>query len=50
MGYDLNKIKTHYASRRYLRQQKMVLRYGELCSLSAKDPESNRDDPRGNWS
>lgn len=27
-GFDLSKINSHYEHRRYLRQQKMVLRYG----------------------
>lgn len=36
-GFDLSKIRSHYESRMQLRQNKMVLRYGELCPLAAKD-------------
>ena len=36
-GFDLSQIDTHYASRRNLRKQRMVLRYGELIVLAAKD-------------
>jgi hypothetical protein len=36
-GFDLSKISTHYAHRRRLRKEKMVLRYGELITLTAKD-------------
>lgn len=38
-GFDLGQIDTHYAHRRQLRKQKMVLRYGELIVLAAKDTE-----------
>lgn len=40
-GFDLSKINTHYMHRRRLRKEKMVLRYGELIMLTAKD-QSNR--------
>lgn len=39
-GFDLSKISTHYAHRRRLRKEKMVLRYGELITLTAKDPNN----------
>ena len=39
LGFDLKKIKSHYESRRALRAEKMVLRYGELCPLLARDQE-----------
>ena len=34
-GFDLSKVDTHYAHRRRLRKEKMVLKYGELIMLSA---------------
>ena len=40
-GFDLSKISSHYSHRRRLRREKMVLRYGELIHLSAKDLENN---------
>ena len=36
-------INTHYQHRRRLRQDKMVLRYGELIYLSAKDNDEKVD-------
>lgn len=41
-GFDLSKIKSHYENRRYLRQSKMVLRYGEMCPLSARSMENKK--------
>jgi hypothetical protein len=38
-GFDLSKIRSHYESRMKLRASKMVLRYGELCPLMAKNEE-----------
>ena len=32
-GFDLHKIQSHYESRRYLRQIKMTLRYGQMCPI-----------------
>ena len=37
LGYDLSQIKSHYKHRRYLRQQMMVLRYGEIFFLAARE-------------
>jgi hypothetical protein len=39
-GFDLSKIKSHYENRRYLRQSKMVLRYGQMCPLVANSLEN----------
>ena len=39
-GYDLSKINTHYEHRRRLRRDKMVLRYGELIPLVARNAQS----------
>ena len=36
-GFDLTKVNSHYMSRRRLRKEKMVLKYGEFIMLSAKD-------------
>mmetsp|Transcript_5356 Transcript_5356/g.8269 ORF Transcript_5356/g.8269 Transcript_5356/m.8269 type:complete len:541 (-) Transcript_5356:1308-2930(-) len=36
-GFDLSKVNSHYQSRRRLRKEKMVLKYGELVMLSARD-------------
>jgi hypothetical protein len=36
-GFDLSKIRSHYESRMKLRASKMVLRYGELCPLVARN-------------
>jgi hypothetical protein len=36
-GFDLSKINSHYIHRRALRREKMVLRYGELIMLTARD-------------
>lgn len=36
-GYDLSKINSHYEHRRRLRRDKMVLRYGELIPLVARN-------------
>lgn len=36
-GFDLSKINTHYIHRRRLRKEKMVLRYGEVVYLCARD-------------
>lgn len=36
LGFDLSKIKSHYINRRFIRQQKMVLRYGQMCPLIAR--------------
>jgi hypothetical protein len=41
-GFDLSKIKSHYENRRYLRQSKMVLRYGEMYPLTARSLEGPR--------
>lgn len=38
-GFDLKKISTHYEHRRRLRREKMVLRYGELVPLVARNDE-----------
>jgi len=35
-GFDLSMINTHYAHRRKLRKEKMVLRYGECIFLKGK--------------
>jgi hypothetical protein len=32
-GFDLSQVNSHYQSRRNLRREKMVLRYGELILL-----------------
>lgn len=37
MGFDLSKIGSHYESRRRLRRDKMVLRYGEFIPLIARN-------------
>lgn len=39
-GFDLSKVDTHYAHRRRLRKEKMVLKYGELIMLSAKNKKN----------
>jgi hypothetical protein len=39
-GFDLSKINSHYMHRRRLRREKMVLRYGELISLTARDTQN----------
>ena len=36
LGFDLQKIASHYESRKRLRRDKMALRYGELVPLLAK--------------
>ena len=41
-GFDLSKIRSHYENRRMIRQSKMVLRYGELSPLIAKN-ETTKD-------
>ena len=41
-GFDLSKIKSHYEHRRMLRRDKMVLRYGELAPLLAKDDKTTK--------
>jgi hypothetical protein len=46
-GFDLSKIKSHYENRRYLRQSKMVLRYGEMYPLTARSFEGPRH--QKNW-
>ena len=38
---DLSKINTHYMHRRRLRKEKMVLRYGEVIFLCARDFDYN---------
>eukprot|EP01022_Parablepharisma_sp_SALTPOND_P008190 TRINITY_DN135350_c2_g1_i1.p1 TRINITY_DN135350_c2_g1~~TRINITY_DN135350_c2_g1_i1.p1 ORF type:complete len:1045 (+),score=80.36 TRINITY_DN135350_c2_g1_i1:2070-5204(+) len=38
-GFDLKKINLHYEHRRKLRQEKAVLRYGQLVMLEAKHSE-----------
>jgi hypothetical protein len=40
-GFDLTKINTHYIHRRRLRKEKMVLRYGEVVYLCARDFDNN---------
>jgi len=40
-GFDLSMINTHYAHRRKLRKEKMVLRYGECIFLTGKDTQNN---------
>jgi len=40
-GFDLSMINTHYAHRRKLRKEKMVLRYGEVIFLTGKDVQNN---------
>ena len=37
----MSKIHTHYSNRRQIRKQKMVLRYGELIMLAARDHDYN---------
>jgi len=37
IGFDLQNINEHYQNRRALRKQKVVLRYGDFVSCSAKD-------------
>lgn len=37
LGFDLSKIGSHYEHRRRLRRDKMVLRYGELIPLVARN-------------
>jgi hypothetical protein len=39
-GFDLSKINSHYMHRRRLRREKMVLRYGELINLTARDQQN----------
>jgi len=39
LGADLKKITTHYEHRRRLRKERMVLRYGELIPLVARDKQ-----------
>jgi len=39
-GFDLSMINTHYAHRRKLRKEKMVLRYGECIFLTGKSVEN----------
>jgi len=38
-GFDLSQVNTHYQHRRALRREKMVLRYGQLIMLTARDSE-----------
>jgi hypothetical protein len=40
-GYDLSQVNTHYTHRRKVRREKMVLRYGELIFLTARDMHNN---------
>jgi hypothetical protein len=40
-GYDLSKIFSHYLHRRHLRRSKMVLRYGEIFYLTARQNENH---------
>ena len=40
-GFDLSQIQSHYLHRRLLRKQKMVLRYGEVFYLTARENENN---------
>jgi hypothetical protein len=40
-GYDLSKIYSHYLHRRHLRKSKMVLRYGEIFYLTARQNENH---------
>ena len=40
LGYDLSQINSHYQHRRLLRSSKMVLRYGEVFYLSARENEN----------
>lgn len=40
-GFDLSQINQHYTYRRMLRREKMVLRYGNVIHLSAKDADGN---------
>lgn len=39
-GFDLSKVNTHYMHRRRLRREKMVLRYGEMIMLAARDAKN----------
>lgn len=39
-AYDLSQVRSHYESRMQLRANKMVLRYGELCPLAARNEET----------
>ena len=41
IGFDLQNINEHYQHRRALRKQRVVLRYGEFVSCSAKDQKNN---------
>lgn len=38
-GFDLSQVNTHYQHRRALRREKMVLRYGQLIMLTARDQD-----------
>jgi len=42
-GFDLSKINSHYMHRRRLRRERMVLRYGELIYLTARDADGEYD-------
>jgi len=44
LGFDLSKIKSHYINRRFIRQQKMVLRYGQMCPLIARGQDSSHSE------
>ena len=44
-GFDLKKIRSHYEHRRHLRSSKLVLRYGELLPLAAKNEQSETQGP-----
>jgi hypothetical protein len=36
-GFDLSQVNSHYLHRRALRREKMVLRYGQLIMLTARN-------------
>lgn len=40
-GFDLSQIFSHYQHRRRIRREKMVLRYGDIIYLSARDLSNN---------
>jgi len=40
-GFDLSQIFSHYQHRRRLRREKLVLRYGDIIHLAARDLDNN---------
>ena len=45
LGFDLQKIRSHYEHRRQLRSSRLVLRYGELFPLTAKNEHCESQGP-----